>query len=221
MEFNDVLIRRYSCRRFLDKPVDAALVRDLAAQAQQVPSWGNTQPWKVYAAAGDSALAIRKGLVQAHTSGQAEQTDIPMPPTFGGLLMDRYRELGKAMFAVLGIGREDKEKRLAHQANNFDAFGAPVLVYVTVPAGQTPYVALDAGAFVTAFCLAASERGLATCILAALARYPQAVRSVIDIPSDESILIGLALGHPDPKAAVNGFRSDRAPMEQVLTLTGF
>jgi nitroreductase len=221
MEYKDVLARRYSCRRFLDKPVDAALVRELAALAQQVPSWGNTQPWKVYAVAGEQALAIRKGLVQAATTGQTEQAEIPMPPSFNGVLMDRYRDLGKAMFAVLGIGREDKDKRNAHYANNFDAFGAPVLVYVTVPAGQTPYVALDAGAFVTAFCLAASERGLATCILAALARYPQAVRAVLDIGGDESILIGLALGHPDPEAPVNSLRSDRAPVEQVLTLQGF
>jgi hypothetical protein len=47
------------------------------------------------------------------------------------------------------------------------------------------------------------------------------VRAVIDIPTDESILIGLALGHPDPQAAVNSFRSGRAPIEQVLNLTGF
>ncbi len=221
MELQDALSRRYSCRRFLGKPVDSALVRDLTALAQQVPSWGNTQPWKVYAAAGPSALAIRQGLVQAHTSNQPEQPEIPMPQGFGGLLMDRYRDLGKSLFAVLGIGRGDKDKRNAHYANNFDAFGASSLIYVTVPTEQSPYVILDAGAFVTAFCLAAGERGLGTCILAALARYPQVVRSVIDIPGDESILIGLALGYPDPDAPANRFRSARAPLEQVLSLTGF
>jgi nitroreductase len=220
MEYKDALACRFSCRHFLDKPVDAALVRELAALAQQVPSWGNTQPWKVYAVAGEPALAIRRGLVQAHTNGQDEQPEIPMPFTFDGVLMDRYRELGKALFAVLGIGRQDKDKRNAHYANNFDAFGAPMLVYVTVPSGQTPYVALDAGAFVMAFCLAASERGLATCILAALARYPQAVRAVLDIPSEESILVGLALGHPDSQAKVNRFHSDRAPLEHMLSIKG-
>ena len=221
MEYKDALAQRFSCRCFLDKPVDAALVRELVALAQRVPSWGNTQPWKVYAVAGEPALAIRRGLVQAHTSGQAEQPDIPMPSTFEGVLMDRYRELGKALFAVLGIGRENKDERSAHYANNFDAFGASTLVYFTVPAGQTLYVALDAGAFVTAFCLAASERGLATCILAALARYPQVVRAVLNIPSEESILIGLALGHPDSQAEINHFRSSRASLEQMLSLNGF
>jgi nitroreductase len=221
VEYQDVLTRRYSCRRFLDKPVDAAQVRELAALAQQVPSWGNTQPWKVYAAAGEPALAIRRGLVQAHASGERESPDIPMPPGFPGLLMDRYRDLGKAMFAVLGIGRDDKDKRNAHYANNFNAFGAPALVYLTVPADQTSYVVLDVGAFVTAFCLAAADQGLATCVLAALARHPQVVRQVLPIPAEERVVIGLALGHADPAAEVNRFRSTREPADKVATLVGF
>lgn len=221
MEFQDVMRARYSCRRFLPTPVDAQTVIQLVAQAQRVPSWGNTQPWRVHAAAEATALAIRQGLVAALASGQSEDPEIPMPHGFVGALMDRYRDLGRAMFKVLGIGREDKDKRNAHYANNFDAFGAPVLVYLTVPAGQTHYMVMDVGAFEAAFCLAASERGLATCVLAALARYPQVVRQHLAIPQDERIVVGLALGHPDPAAEVNQFRSNRAPLEEVLTLTGF
>ncbi len=221
MEFSEVLAKRFSCRRYLDKPVSAHQVKDLAALAQQVPSWGNTQPWKVYAAAGPVAEAIRRDTVAALTSGALEQPEIAMPSGFSGTLMDRYRDLGKALFSVLGIGRGDKEKRDAHYANNFNSFAAPALVYVTVPAGETAYLALDAGAFVTAFCLAATQAGLATCILAAMARYPQAVRGHLNIPAEERLLIGMALGWPDPAAPVNSFRSGRDPVENVLSLSGF
>jgi nitroreductase len=221
MEFYDVLSRRFACRCFLDKPVSPIQVRELVALAQMVPSWSNTQPWKVYAVAGLKSQVVRRKLVKAHFSGQPVHPDIPMPQGFSGLLLERYRELGRGLFAALDIGRDDEQKRQAHAGETFDAFGAPVLIFFTVPAGKSPYATLDAGAFITAFCLAASEQGLATCILAALASYPQVVRAVVEIPEDEDIVLGLALGYPDLQDPVNQFRSTRAPVEEVLSLAGF
>lgn len=220
MEFKDLLKARCSCRRYLDKPVPAATIEELVAQAQQSPSWGNTQPWRVYAAGGEAALAIRGDLVQAFESRSEEAPDLVMPQTFSGAMMDRYRDLGRALFKVLGIGREDKDKRAAHYSNNYNAFGAPALVFVTVPAGQTSYAAYDAGAFVAHFCLAATGAGLGTCILAALARYPKVVRKHLPIPDAESLVIGLALGWPEKSAEVNAFRSARDPLEKVLFMKG-
>ena len=220
MEFKDALNARYSCRRYLDKQVSAAIVEDLVAKAQKAPSWGNTQPWRVYVAGGETALAVRNDLVQAFQSDQEEAPDLVMPQTFSGAMMDRYRDLGRGLFKVLGIGREDKDKRAAHYANNYNAFGAPALVFVTVPAGQTAYAAYDAGAFAANFCLAASDAGLGTCILAALARYPQVVRQHLPIPDGESLVIGLALGWPEPGAEVNAFRSARDAVENILMMKG-
>ncbi len=220
LEFEDLLNARYSCRRYLDKPVPAATVEGLVAKAQRSPSWGNTQPWRVYVAGGETALNIRQALVQAFQTKQEEAPDLAMPENFSGAMMDRYRDLGRALFKVLGIGREDKDKRAAHYSNNYNAFGAPALVFVTVPAGQTSYAAYDAGAFVANFCLAASQAGLGTCILAALARYPQVVRQHLPIPDGESLVIGLALGWPETEVDVNAFRSDRDPLEKVLFMKG-
>jgi len=211
------LRERFSCRRFLDQPVALEQVRTLAALAQRLPSWGNTQPSKLYAVGGEKARAVRENLVTAMQSGSPQAPDIAMPASFEGALMDRYRDLGRALFKELGIGREDHNQRAAHYANNFDAFGAPCLLYVTVPKGQTSYVVLDAGAYVTGLCLAAASLGLATCILAALARFPEEVRKVVPIPPQEAILIGVALGYADPEAPANRFRSERLPLEQVLT----
>lgn len=220
MEYNEVIKARRSCRRYQDKPVPAALIKELVQKAQQAPSWGNTQPWRVYVAGGETALAIRNGLVKAHQAGEKETPDLAMPATFSGDMMDRYRDLGRSLFKVLGIGREDKDKRSAHYANNYNAFGASVLVYVTVPAGQTVYAAYDAGAFAANFCLAAADVGLGTCIIAALARYPQVVRAHLPLPDDESLVIGVSLGWPEAGAEVNAFRSARDPLDKVLTLKG-
>jgi nitroreductase len=220
VEYNDVIKARRSCRRYQDETVPAALIESLVQKAQQAPSWGNTQPWRVYVAGGETALDIRNGLVRAHQAGEKETPDLAMPAQFSGDMMDRYRDLGRSLFKVLGIGREDNHKRSAHYANNYNAFGAPVLVYVTVPAGQTAYAAYDAGAFVANFCLAAADAGLGTCIIAALARYPQVVREHLPISKDESLVIGLSLGWPEAGAEVNSFRSVRDPLEKVLVMKG-
>jgi nitroreductase len=225
MELKQSLKDRHSCRRYSDKPVDAQMVRDLVTLAQRAPSWGNTQPWRIYAAGGDTARSIRDELVQAHKAGEPHRPDIEMPnapAAFSGKMAERYRTLGITQFKALGIGREDREKRAQHYINNFNAFGAPALVFFTVPAGQTSYAALDGGAVVTAFCLAACDAGLGTVILAALARYPDLVRKYLPISADEKLLIGLALGYPDQSDhPANFFRSERADIDEVLTLTGF
>lgn len=221
MEFRRTIEARYSCRRYLDRPVERETVLELIATAQRIPSWGNTQPWRVHAAAGQAAQDIRAGLVESYREGLSESPEVTMPQGFEGRLMDRYRHLGRGLFGALEIGRGEDQRRADHYANNFGGFGAPCLVYVTVPAGQTGYVIFDAGAFMTTFCLAAADRGLGTCVIAALARYPHAVRRVLDIGDDELILMGAALGWPDPEAPVNSFRSQREPVDQITSLTGF
>ena len=56
MDVFEAVDSRISCRWFLDRPVDPALVRDLIARAARAASGGNLQPWQVYALAG-AALA--------------------------------------------------------------------------------------------------------------------------------------------------------------------
>ncbi len=221
MEFSQAVGARHSCRCFLETAVDEATIRSLVDTARRTPSWGNTQPCRVWAAGGAAALAIRQGLKELAGSGRSPEPEIPMPLSFDGELKRRYVEVGRSVFEVLGIGREDEERRNAHRANNCNAFGAPVLVYITVPEGQGSYAMLDAGAFINTFCLAAADRGLATCIQATLAHYPEVVRRHLPIPDEERIVVGVALGFADAAAVINTFRSSREPVEKILTAMGF
>jgi nitroreductase len=216
MDYQQVVESRYSCRGFSDAPVTADQVAQIAALAAEAPSWGNTQPWKLYAVGGDKAKEIRRRLVEAMRAERPQEPDIAMPMSFADDMSARYKDLGRALFKVLGIGREDADKRAAHYANNFGAFGAPCLLFVTVPRGQTGYALFDAGAFTHGLCLAAASLGLGTVILAALARYPDQVRAVVPIPEDQELVIGVALGHPDPQAPVNVFRSERRSLPEML-----
>lgn len=217
MEFKDVVNGRYSCRKYLDKQVGADQIKQIVEVATRAPSWGNTQPWKVYAVGGETAAKLREENAKAIQSGKAGNSDIEMPGKFDGELKARYGSLGRALFEKMGLGREDKDGRMAHYINNYNAFGAPCLVFITVPKGQTSYVILDGGVLAAMISLEAHEMGLATCIQAALATYPDIVRKYVDIPEDEDLLIGIAMGYADPEAPANSFRSARIAVDEVLT----
>ena len=52
------------------------------------------------------------------------------PPELDGAYEQRRRGVGEDMYGALQISREEKGKRLMWFANNFRAFGAPVLMLV-------------------------------------------------------------------------------------------
>jgi hypothetical protein len=47
--------------------------------------------------------------------------------------------------------------------------------------------------------LALTERGLGSCVEVSISGYPEIVRAQLAIPTELSILCGLAIGYPDPE----------------------
>ena len=46
-DFDELMNSRFSCRAFLTKEVDQKTIDQIIKTAQKVPSWCNSQPWKV------------------------------------------------------------------------------------------------------------------------------------------------------------------------------
>lgn len=215
MDLNLAMTQRRSVRAFLPQPVDRPVLEEIIAQARWAPSWGNTQPWEFTVVSGQTVKKITADLQAAVGSGEAERPDVEMPAEFPEPLMGRYRTLGMNLFDVLGIERDNKEKRLAHYLRNFGAFDAPHLVYIAIRDDLTPYSIFDAGAAAYAVTLAAHQRGVGTCELAALVRYSDLVRRHVDFPAGRRLVIGLALGYPDPDHPANTFEPDRQPLDEL------
>ena len=66
------------------------------------------------------------------------------------------------------------------------------------------------------FCLLAHDRGLGTCIMAAIVNYPEIVHELFSIPEDKTIVMRTVLGWPDPEAAVNQFERQRGAMDEFV-----
>ncbi len=69
--------------------------------------------------------------------------------------------------------------------------------------------------------LVAEERGLATCMQEAWAMVRDTLHAHFSMPENEMIYCGMALGHADPTAPMNAFRSQRTPVEEFARFRGF
>jgi nitroreductase len=217
MELKQAIKRRRSVRGFLPKPVPKKIINSILSLAGHAPSWGNTQPWELLVVSGETVKNLGEAFCKKAREGVVQTPEYEMPKVFPEPHLTRYRQVGMDLFSILNIHREDTEKRTEHSLNNFRGFGAPVFIYVLLDERLSPYALLDAGLFIQTLCLSARDRGLGTCILAALARFPEVIRTYLPIPEGKKILIGIALGYPDPKAPVNRYRSRRDPLAKWVT----
>jgi len=109
----------------------------------------------------------------------------------------------------------------ARQAlENFNFFGAPHVAVVTTDKALGVYGAVDCGAYVANFLLAAEASGVAAVPQASLAFYSDVVRGHFGLWSDRKILCGISLGIADPDHPANSFRTSRAELAEVVSFVG-
>ena len=215
--FAQVLDERFSCRAFLPEPVEPQVLDRLFRLAQRTPSWCNTQPWQVHLVTGEARDELAAHLAAAVTSAPGT-SDLPTPERYEGVYQERRRASGFALYESLGIAREDTAARGAQMLRNFEFFGAPHVAIVTSDRLQGTYGAIDCGGYVATLTHAATSLGLATCAQAALAMYSNAVREFLDLPEDRLIVCGISLGRADLDHPANGFRTERAAVEDAVTV---
>lgn len=211
----DALHSRLSVRAFLPDPVPAALIRRLLADAARAPSGGNLQPWHVDVLAGQ-ALADFRARMRERLAPDAEPEEAAYPiypPALPEPWRGRRFAIGEAMYATMGIAREDKAARRRWFARNFDFFGAPMALMCSVERQMGPPQWSDLGMFLQSLMLLLREAGLDSCAQECWALYPRTVSRFLQWPDSRMIFCAVAIGRRDPAHPVNGLRSERAPLE--------
>lgn len=194
------------------------MLDDVFARAQATPSWCNTQPWRVRLIEGEELVAFGKALTE-HVIASEQQADLGLP-VYTGVHAERRRESGHELYAHLGIAREDRLGRAAQMLRNFTFFDAPHAVVVTTPVDLGTYGAVDCGGYVTTLMLLLQDAGLGAVAQGAIAMYSDFVRTHLRIGDDELVVTAVSFGHPDAEAEVNGFRTSRAPLDEVVVRIG-
>lgn len=218
MQFEDVMAQRWSCREYLPEPVADEVLADIFALAQRSASWCNTQAWGVHLLGGEALASFGKQLTEHVAQHPADLTpDVPLPGQYVGAFAERRRGAGYALYESLGIARDDYDARAAQMLRNFDAFGAPHLAIITSDRDHGVYGAVDCGGYVANLMNAALDRGVASIAQGAIGMYAGKVRELLDLPEDRLVICGVALGRPAADHPVNGFRTERAALTDVVT----
>ena len=213
-----LLQRRFSCRGFLPQPVAPELIERVLALAQRTASWCNAQPWQMVITRGEATERLRSALMDEMQRPSEEAPDFPWPTAYRDVYQQRRRECGFGLYDAVGIARGDRAASARQAMENFRLFGAPHVAIVTTPADLGVYGALDCGAYVQNFMLAATSLGLATIAQASLATRPGFIRRHFGLPDERRIVCGISFGYEDPAHPANRFRTTRADWRGEATV---
>ena len=211
-----LLNERYSCRGYKAEPVERHTIERILAVAQRTASWCNSQPWQIHIASGPVADRLRNALIEHIAEQPRAEPDFAWPAEYVGIYQERRRDCGYALYEAVGVGRGDRAAAERQRLENFRFFGAPHVAIVTTDARLGVYGAIDCGAWVAEFMLAARALGVASIAQAALAAYPAFWRRQFGLDADRLVVCGISFGHEDPAHPANRFRTTRAPLEQAV-----
>ena len=210
-----LLAERHSCRAFRPDPVPRATVEAILAMAQRTASWCNAQPWQVHVLSPEATTRVREELV-AFARTHAPQPDFDFPGAYEGVYLDRRRECGLQLYAATGVQRGDKAAYERQWLENYRLFGAPQVAIVSSHAPLGTYAAIDCGAYVHNFMLAAWSLGVASIAQAAQAAVAGFWRERLALPEDRKVVCGIAFGFEDAGHPANAFRTARAEVGDAV-----
>jgi nitroreductase len=223
-----LLVDRFSCRAFLNTPVQYGVLRRLFELSQLSASWCNAQPWQLIVTQGAATERFRHALYTFATSSgygisaeartsEARTPDIPLPGEYSGVYRERRREAGWRLYESLGIERGDRAGSSRQALKNFQLFGAPHVVIVTSTKKLGTYGAIDTGGWIANFMLVARSFGIASIAQGAIAVYGNFIHEHFGISEDRDVVCGISFGYADVNHPANSFRTDRAALAEFAT----
>jgi nitroreductase len=212
----NLLGERYSVRAFKPVPVPRETIERVLTAAQRTASWCNSQPWQVVIASGEAKEKFRKAIYAEASSGAPADGDFEFPREYLGVYLERRRESGFQLYNTLGIARGDKAAYARQALENYNFFGAPHVAIIHTDEALGIYGAIDCGAYVSNFMLAAQALGLGTIPQAALARHSGMIRRHFKLGDDRRVVCGISFGFADHADKINSYRTSRARISDTV-----
>lgn len=222
MDVREAVATRRSVRDFLDQPVPGDVIRRVLELALRAPSGGNVQPWHVHVVGGAKMAelkAIMRRRVAESPGGEDNEYDI-YPKNLWSPYRERRFQLGEAMYAELGIPRDDKAARLRWFARNYEFFGAPLGMFFSIDRGMGAPQWSDLGMLMQTIMLLLRGEGLDSCPQEAWSNWPRTLGSFLQLPPERILFAGMSVGYANPAHPVNRLRPLRAPLDEVAQFHG-
>lgn len=216
MQVLDALSSRRSIRAFASSAVPETTVRDILHAARLSPSGGNLQPWRVYVLMDRARSAFGQriaDLLTDYPEGQGGEVEV-YPADLPEPYRTHRRRLGELLYASIGVDRQDRESKLRHFARNYDFFGAPVGLFFSIDRRMGHSQWLDLGMFMQTVMLVARSYDLHTCTQGAWTAWQEEIRAFCEMPDNEIVVAGMALGFAADGAPINSFPTARMSLEE-------
>jgi nitroreductase len=210
------IVTRQSIRAFLPTPVPRATIEEILAIASRAPSGTNTQPWKVTVLTGAARERLSAAITAAYDDPEQRKQHTEeyayYPTRWADPYLARRRKIGWDLYALLGIGRDDKARMHAQHGRNYRFFDAPVGMIFTVDRIMEQGSWLDYGMFLQNIMVAARARGLDTCPQAAFTQFHRVIAQELALPANEMVVCGMSLGYADMSKVENTLATEREPV---------
>jgi len=226
MDIVEAIRHRKSIRAFKPDAVPLGILREIMELALRAPSWANTQPWEFAIVSGDKLERIRQAFVEK--AEEQPNPDLARPREFPEPYDTRRRAVGIKLFEVLGITREDSEKRRWWGLQGLRLFGAPSAIYICTDRSfylqddsLNVWPIFDCGSVAENIMLLAPKYGLGTIPEIQAVFYPDVLRKILGIPDSKLIVLGIAIGYPNWDDPINQCHSEREPLDKATKWYGF
>lgn len=213
---DQVIRERRSVRAFLPTPVPQSEIEAILSVAARAPSGTNTQPWQVYVLTGARKQALSDEITRTFHDAEAlalhhEEYDY-YPEKWIDPFLSRRRKIGLDLYGLLGLTRDNPQGMKAQQARNYQFFDAPVGLVFTMNRVMGQGSLLDYGMFMENIMIAARARGLDTCAQAAFNQFHKIIEHQLDLPLEQKLICGMALGYADDSKVENTLTTEREPV---------
>lgn len=215
--FSNLVANRRSIRAFLPDAVPQDVLEKVFRDANSAPSNCNSQPWKTVVVSGEARNRLAQGLKD--TIGKGEYVlDFPYDTKqYEGVYRERQVDVGKLLYVSMGIGRGDKEGRIAAFMRNLDFFDAPHAAFLFMPEWCGIREASDIGMYAQTLLLSMQAHGISSCPQTILGYNADVVREQLDIDPSYKLLFGISFGYADPEKPENLIVPSRAELTDTTT----
>jgi nitroreductase len=212
MELEKIMNERHSTRAFSDKPVPRETIEKLLSLSTRCPSAINLQPWEFTVVMGDERHRLSRILVKT-----MRERNISCGPgavrRLAEHFMDRQRKL---MDSIAPFLEEEASFQDFVNEGSCNFYGAPVAIIITIDTAFSKSRLVDVGIAIGYMVLAAHDMGLGTCPIGLISSFEDEIREALNVSEEKEVVIGVAVGYPDPDGKVNRACSSRAPLSEVV-----
>ena len=222
MEVIEAILNRRSIRGFKPDPVPRKLLEEILETCRWAPSAQNTQAWELAIVGGNVMDKVRARLDEKVRVNAPPTSDLPaadLPEPYAKRAAESREALDAYQFPP---GTENLDaKRLEYLWKGGRMFDVPNAIFIYTDKALDYKAIISAGILAQTINLAAFKHGLGTCIMTRVVNYPEILRELLGIPDSKNIVLGIAIGYPDPEALVNSSPRHRLPVETFTKWHGF